>query len=666
MGWRSVAKTGAAVAAAEAPHDFLAGAVAIEERHALAGTEPEDDTMASLAENGPVIAGDPTQRLLTALGRFQRQVSKAESGAPQETWCDECMNQVVTGIETALSENWDNVREALTDTARVLQTYENAGRACECVPFLQDSYEILCLMVGDLIVDNVRSGVMQKWHERYEAAVAEVGKAGLVLVGDEGGDEGGEAQQETGFDQAAPAAAHEGPAAPSFGELRIEETAEAAEPEFSMDALDNNEFTAEYAEAEASPFDPPPETEAAPPDSGVEAPTFDDVLDAAEEAQGAGAGPFAAPGEALDAPLEAGPAGETAPETETIEASALEAALGEQGLEEYIAAPEDDGEAEALEETGAIEVREEAVRGEAMAEAPAEAEADAEADAEAERETEAEAEAEETAGEQDDPAMETEKGPEHLGESLESESAAGTAPQAPVESPRQMDIEEGSPEALLQDAQRAVARGDLGDAKAVALELAVSMAQLEADHAETMVHEGEVLVQKDHVAIANCEEQVRGFERGVQEAETCVADHEVDLQLKSEEVEKLRDQVSEFNGVVSDLDGQIRELEAKRDEEAERLSGFEADLEASLGGESRVQSELGELREAEEVSHNTLVEARQEADTMQKDRAAHETELTRIRQELDFRRGSVRDIERTIEQVTGAKRGGQPEGEMLF
>src|SRR5690606_365585 len=70
-------------------------------------------------------------------------------------------------------------------TGRVLQTYENAGRANECVPFLADSYEILCLMVGDLIVDKVRSGVIRKWRERYQVALEDIAAKGLVLVRDE-------------------------------------------------------------------------------------------------------------------------------------------------------------------------------------------------------------------------------------------------------------------------------------------------------------------------------------------------------------------------------------------------------------------------------------------------------------------------------------------------
>ncbi|MCC6145471.1 MAG: hypothetical protein IT368_16820 [Candidatus Hydrogenedentes bacterium] len=167
------------------------GAVANAERSALLATdefeEPDDAGGGGTAMevNDTVHAVDPTQRLLTALGRFQRQVVKAEKGLPQAEWCDECMNQLITGIEIAYEQDWPDVQQALTDTARVLHSYECARQAERCVSFLQDSYEILCLMVGDLIVDNVRSGVMQKWQERYRYAVQELSDAGIELVEDE-------------------------------------------------------------------------------------------------------------------------------------------------------------------------------------------------------------------------------------------------------------------------------------------------------------------------------------------------------------------------------------------------------------------------------------------------------------------------------------------------
>ena len=161
------------------------GSVATEERSALLEEEDTAPAPEETREAAPALAGDPTQHLLTALGRFHRQVVKANSAASSEDWCDECMDQIIAGIEIAIGQEWEDVQEALTGAARLLESYEEGGRVEDCLPFLQDGYEILCLMVGDLIVDNVRSGVMDKWRIRYEIAVEELLKSGLELVQDE-------------------------------------------------------------------------------------------------------------------------------------------------------------------------------------------------------------------------------------------------------------------------------------------------------------------------------------------------------------------------------------------------------------------------------------------------------------------------------------------------
>ena len=159
--------------------------VASEERNALLSND--NDPLDAIPDDPPPIieSADPTQRLLTLLGRFQRYVSKAESGAPQEAWSDSCMEQLIIAVEISIEQDWVDVTEALTDTARILQSYEDASKANDCISFLKGSYELLCLMVGDLIVDNVRSGVIEKWRELYNNAAKDVAAAGIRLIADE-------------------------------------------------------------------------------------------------------------------------------------------------------------------------------------------------------------------------------------------------------------------------------------------------------------------------------------------------------------------------------------------------------------------------------------------------------------------------------------------------
>ena len=176
-------------------------------------------------------SGDPTQRLLTVLGRFEREMLKGREGAAQQKWSDAAMQQLINAAEIAVEQTWRDMVEALTETGRILETYEKAGRANECVPFLADSYEILCLMVGDLIVDKVRSGVMRKWRERYEVALEDIAAEGLTLVKDEddnGGKDVAPAQPVPEPMQQVPA---EPPAATPTGPGRLDAAEPAPVPE---------------------------------------------------------------------------------------------------------------------------------------------------------------------------------------------------------------------------------------------------------------------------------------------------------------------------------------------------------------------------------------------------------------------------------------------------
>ena len=94
---RTLAAVGRRLLGQEQEHD----GVATEERHALLRPHAGDPPMEYTPDEPVQTAADPTQRLLTALGRFQRQVNKAEGGALQHQWADECMEQLIEGISIA-------------------------------------------------------------------------------------------------------------------------------------------------------------------------------------------------------------------------------------------------------------------------------------------------------------------------------------------------------------------------------------------------------------------------------------------------------------------------------------------------------------------------------------------------------------------------------------
>lgn len=209
--------------------------VASEERDALLAVEelesPDDSAGYEPDEAEAMPPTNPTQRLLTALGRFERQVAKARGGAPQSEWSDECMNQLIRAVEVALDQGWPDTVEALTETARVLQSYENVDLAPEAVPFLADSYEILCLMVGDLIVGNVRSAVLQKWRARYQQALDDMAAAGIALVDDDNRPRAASAQAHPDNSFEAAEAAADEPGSPSAAPFDPAPLSDEAGPE---------------------------------------------------------------------------------------------------------------------------------------------------------------------------------------------------------------------------------------------------------------------------------------------------------------------------------------------------------------------------------------------------------------------------------------------------
>ncbi|MCP4645681.1 MAG: hypothetical protein GY851_34870 [bacterium] len=242
--------------------------VASEERDALLSPGSAEGAPDPDVDSLP-LSGDPTQRLLTVLGRFEREMLKGKDGDPQNTWSDAAMRQLIHAAEVAYEQDWRDMVTAVTETARILQTYENAGRANDSVSFLADSYEILCLMVGDLIVDKVRSGVMRKWRERHEQVLEDVAADGLELVPDEGPETLDDVQatalepagEDSPFDTGAfdePEAAPSASNLPSLGDIAMPDDDEPEEEPIDEALLDleSPEPLVEDAPADASPMPP--------------------------------------------------------------------------------------------------------------------------------------------------------------------------------------------------------------------------------------------------------------------------------------------------------------------------------------------------------------------------------------------------------------------------
>jgi len=567
--------------------------VASEERSALLHGPLDDPADAAVADDSALNA-DPTQRLLTSLGRFQRQVARAEGGAPQHVWTDDCIEQLIAGIEIAHENGWEDVKEALTDTARILQSYEEAQAADHAVPFLKDSYEILCLMVGDIIVNSVRSGVMDKWRQRYARALQELARNSVPLIGDDG---------------------EEIPIGPPDNIVHFNQSSYAAAP----------------VEAE-SPF--------AEPEIDDDVDGGEDEIDTDEEAPvpefvAGGAQPTAA--EMYFAALEEEQRAAAALAAQSIAEEEQEESTGDDLSLDPFVLPDDDVETSH--------------------------EADLTHDEPAVYEDEDTADIvlpplEETAA--SSAALDSEDDMEPAPAEFVEEAAPAPVPveayaEPVVEAPRPaapMNYD-GDISDLLRHAQTAMSRGDVTNAKTLALEVAVRMARLEAERAKDDLRVAEARLDDNARAVDAAGESVRRAEAGVQDVEEQIAQREAEFQQKRGHISGLRDTISDAHERITHLDEEIKRLMAQRDEEEIRLSGLQDELHEGLAAESRIQTDLDVLGQEEEAAREALDASKQRVRDLHRERLAREADIAEAQDNVRRQLDSVADIQRTLRQVAG-------------
>jgi len=627
------------------------GSVASEERSALLGAGASEAAPALPAEETPLnLAGDPTQRLMTALTRFHRFVAKGDSGAPQEYWSDDCMGQLAAAAEIAASQEWMHIVDVLTGTARVLQSHEDAGSAHLSVGFLNDCYEDLCLMVSDLIVDKQRPEVAEKWHARYEQAVADLTAAGLTLVEDE----------PTPTPEESPEPQHKDE----------DEAMTAPEPPADDQRAEEGEIV---------PFEMPKGDDTHGGAAPIETPSMDDFLpfpeasradeDAAETAD-AGVEPALAEAAGDDVPQEDDEAASAPAEVvETIEHDPVPAspapvgaqvgpwldALCEDLAALASAAPEEKAgrlaavteKARGLHEhaeqqglTGAVQACQ-AMR--ELCRAAGECEADLDdgffdtAYAFCEVYVAA-------AQEPDSPLLASWCG--------EAEAlCAGLKPEPPSEAPADAPPEDGSAESLLGTAQAAIARGDMSGAKALALQAVVNLAEVETGKAEKRVEDAETRFSQNAEDIEKARASVTKAEQDVVAAESRVAECQAQLADARAHGSVVADKVQGLEQRVAEIDEQIRQMQAARESELERISEARGELEQAREDEEGAESEVGAVQEAEQGARVGLEEARQNVKDLQRKRLEMEEMLSRARETLTHHRTSLGDVERTISQL---------------
>lgn len=638
---------------ASAPDDSSIGPVASEERSALLFQPPETvEETEPVEEDATPGQGDPTQRLLTALGRFHRFVAKGQAGAPQEFWTDECMNQLAAAAETSLAQNWTHIVDAITGTARVLHSYENAGSAHLCTSFLNDSYEILCLMVSDLIVNKVRAGVVNKWRERYDRAIDELTAAGLTLIED---DVQSESRSPEPAEPEPPVRASTPEILPFEFEERATEgesgpardVAALEEPSLDnfLDGIDKTKRAIEEpSRVSESVFEEEPAI-VAPPSPPAEVKTVGGTQAAPEVVS------------VLDelcedfAQLEHAPESERSDRFDSMSANVL-------WLQDYARSNDQPAAAEVCQRMRSLS--EQAIREKRTLD-------DRFFDI-------AYAFCEVYVAAQQDPenlfikswsgdvqtlsaAWASEAKPRAT---AAAKTAATVPPPAETPPPAAVPLEtpipdESSPESLLQTAQRAIASGDMAVAKNLALQAVVHLASVEMAKAEKRVQEAEARFSENAEAIERARAQAKKAEQDVLVAEGRVAEGQAllaDMRAHSAVVvEKLQG----LERKISDIDEQIRALQAAREAEQQRAAETQRELDNARIEEREAESTIESLGEAERAARAQLESARQAVKEHQRRRLDLEEALSRARETLMHHRTSLGDIEHTITQLQPEK-----------
>ena len=156
---------------------------------------PQQGSVAPVMEENTEASDARTQDILTYLGHFSEQLANTQSAH----WPDTCMNDLIACMEITIEEGWGDLSQMLADTGRILQSYENVHRALEAIPFLEDAYDAMCRLVGDMVIEKSTNESLEYWAKVFRNGQEELSNKGLTLYEDSAAME--ETQSDTPLDE---------------------------------------------------------------------------------------------------------------------------------------------------------------------------------------------------------------------------------------------------------------------------------------------------------------------------------------------------------------------------------------------------------------------------------------------------------------------------------
>lgn len=636
-----------------------------EQEPAPTGDEMEIEPMAVTEEEPVQLSGDPIQSLFSSLGKFNRHLSQAQHAPDSSEWVEKCMNELAVGLQIAINCNWTPVKDALIDTARILHSYDRVGRRRDSIAFLNGSYDILSLMVGDLIVDKVRSGVIQKWQDLYRKTLDDLRQAGIDLAADE---EEMDMEQEAVQDVEESTDWNESPAdeeAVNDTEVYEDEATyseDSEELEASPDVTDDWEhqetnFVEEDVVYEGDALDAASETEEETEET--EGAVVDEVDEGEYEEDAVDSGsiltfPGNTTGRSHDAEEDID---ETAPVVEEkvddaadmddvpkeepaleerSESPALSPVDREAGLFDGLDAAEDEGECgrEELFSDDTVDEKSASVAEEA-------------ADISETGEVAENVEESFIGTEDEEPGAEENAFVDEIVPDQETVAEAASD-DSPVEANQDVAPAVPGPSHLLHQAQAAVEKGDVRSAKAMALELARTMAEIEYEQAQAAVAELEQRLVDNAQTIKTAQGNVEASEKQLLQTEELLATRDGECGACREQIASMDEELQIYQLELNDIDAQIEALQQRRIEQVNRMNNKQSDREEAVNNESRLQTEMEALRQDTDTIRQDLDALREEKKLQISNKRDIEMAICAAKEESENRRLSLAAIERTL------------------
>lgn len=660
--------------------------------------------------------GGPAKQLLGVLAQVREIAEAVVDGRAGALWTDECMNQLILGVELGLAQGWNDIVDAFSDAGRILQSYEMGGRSEDSTLYLIDAYDLLCALSTDAMNGSTRQESIEKWRARYQEEVGTLEASGLALVSDDFEEVDAEDESPFEFPEAAKNIVRLRPQddLPSLDELPpldsvisggTQSAPQTKRPAPVQNAgAPNRDRPSAPVRASKSPVEVAREAEEAKSQAAADA--IEDAEIAA--ASGKGAQPSGVVVEFVDRICEelAG----LSQHSEEDRVLSLEMIQGGIAALKREAVKDDhrlSGElcdemmkaclfvgqgAEIIDERftdlafGFCGVYVEAMNNptsENVAEWRSECSRLIEDWAESASEYEAPTAATPdplAIPEEPEPAAEEVQDEAAPVEIVEAETPVEKAPvaefissappavtpivaAAPASAPRAFS---GVSTDLFMRAQEALARGDGEAAKGLALQAAAMIAETEVDKAETRLRDAEARLKGNVSQTEEARSEVKHVEKVVMNAASDVAGGETNLGKAKSYTAKLAHELTESEAEVAEIDRQIAELMARREDQVREVEARQGRLEEAKAQESEGESLLEALREKEKESRKTLEAARQRVKDHQRITTEIENEMERARETLSRQRTSLSDIRQTINRPEPIKTGEPGEDESLL